>query len=148
MAESKSKAKKLTTRQRKEIFLEKYEYYGAVWPACKAAGIRRRATPYDWKKKDPAFAAAFDEVQDRVEDELASSVILTGKGRKIMNADQLRAAMFTLKALNPQKYAEKHQVGGIGGGPVEVEHDVKGKLLGLLNRLAPGEGEAEGDTGP
>ena len=139
-------AAKLTTKQRKELFLKKYEYYGAVWPACRAAGIKSRKTPYNWCEADKEFAAAFEEIQARVEDDLASRLILHARGRAKMDADQIRSSIFTLKALNPSKYAEKYQVGGNNGGPLEVDVDVKGKLISLLDRLAARAGEAESNT--
>lgn len=139
---------KLKIKERKKLFLKKYELYGAVWPACKSIGIKRRATPYDWSKKDPLFAEEFEEIKLRVEDILASRLIRCAMGNIKMDADRQRAAMFTLKALNPEKYAEKYQVGGKGGGPIEVEADVKGKLISLLDRLAAREGKTESDTEP
>lgn len=141
-------AAKLTTKQRKELFLKKYEYYGTVWPACRAAGIKSRKTPYNWCDADQEFAAAFEEIQSRVEDDLASRVILTAKGKARMDADQLRAAMFTLKALNPHRYADKHQVTGDGGGPIKVEDDAKDRLLSKLNSLAAQGADTEGDPEP
>lgn len=141
-------AAKLTNKQRKELFLKKYEYYGAVWPACRAAGIKSRKTPYNWCEADKEFASAFEEIQARVEDDLASRLILATRGKVKMDADQIRASIFTLKALNPTKYAEKYQVGGKDGGPLEVDVDVKGKLISLLDSIATRSGTTESDTEP
>ncbi len=139
------KLETLTTKEHKCLFLKKYEYFGAVWPACKAAGIKSRSTPYSWKKTDSIFAAAFDEIQERVEDDLASEMILIAKGKKDRTGVQLEAMKFQLKALNPKKYCEKYQVGGENGKPIQVEIDAKGKLLSALNRFATRAGESTGD---
>lgn len=37
---------------------------------------------------------------------------------------------------------------GAGGGPIEVEHDAKGKLLSLLNSMSARTAETESDTKP
>lgn len=116
---------KKETKDRKELFLKKYEYFGTVWPACRAVGLKRRATPYEWCKSDKEFAEAFEEIQSRVEDDIASRLILAGKGQKKLDADQIRSAIFTLKSLNPRKYAEKyqHEMAGSGEITVRVKYD-------------------------
>ena len=140
-------ADKLTTEERKALFLKKYEYYGTVWPACRAAGIKRRATPYDWCKSDEAFAEEFREIQARVEDELASRLMLGARSKLKLDANQLRASIFTLKALNPDRYAEKHQLAGKGGGPITVEHNVKDKLISMFDSIAAKGKKTRGSPG-
>ena len=45
-------------------------------------------------------------------------------------------------------YIERQEFTGEGGGPVKVEHDVKGKLVSILNRYAARAGETESDKQP
>jgi hypothetical protein len=80
-----------------------------------------------------------------------------GRGWVEVHADstQLTAAFGFLKAtahidkgFDRLVFAEKYQVTGEGGGPLEVDIDVKGKLISLLNRLAARGGEAKSDTKP
>jgi hypothetical protein len=133
---------KMTKAQKKKKFLKKYEECGTVWPACKACGIKSRQTPYNWRDQDEKFAAEFDEVRARVEDNLARDLLKVALGKEKRTSSQVTAAIFTLKALNPNRYAERHQLSGINGMPLEADIDARGKLASALDSLAARAAEA------
>ena len=107
----------------KALFLKNFETEESVWEACKKTGIKSRTTIYNWKLKDKKFADDFEEVANKVEDHLSSSLILCGQGKKSMTQPQVTSAIFMLKALNPKKYQEKfqHNIGGLQDQPVEIK---------------------------
>lgn len=87
----------------------------SVSAACRAEKIGR-ATYYEWRKDDPAFAAAADaaieEGTDRLED--------VARRRAEKESDTL--LIFLLKARRPERYREtmRHEMTGAGGGPIRV----------------------------
>jgi len=77
-----------------------------------------------------------------------------GKGWVEVHADgtQLTAAFGFLKATDHNddpkakdrlNFTDKHEITGKNGGPLEVEHDAKGKLLSVFNRIAASAGTTE-----
>jgi len=97
-----------------------------------------RSRAYELRDEDPEFAAAWDaavdEAADRLEQEAWRRAVdgweepvfgslgggvgsgEVGRVRKFSNA----LLIFLLKGNRPDKFAERHQVGGKGGGPVVV----------------------------
>lgn len=159
----------------KKLFLEKYPEYGSVGETLKAIGVKSRTTFYNWCKKDHKFEKVYlTELLPNRRDECVSLMYRYATGRLgketktytnrkgetwseevpvSLPDTQVRALFGMLKATDHSDtgedrliFIEKHQLVGANGGPIEVEHDVKPKLLGMLNRLITGAGKAETDT--
>jgi hypothetical protein len=92
------KAKNLTARQRK--LLRAFEKYGTITSACKDVGVAR-STWHEWRTKIPAFAAAVEESNRVVADDLERECFR----RAIAGSDLL--LMFVLNAMRPEKYRER-----------------------------------------
>lgn len=125
----------------KKRFLAHFRALGNVTRACELAGIRERTTVYDWKTADPEFAAAYAaaeieatehleaEAQRRATEGLVKKKF-TRNGDPILDpetgehyiereySDTLLIVL--LKARAPEKYRERHEVTGKGGGPVQA----------------------------
>lgn len=112
------------------VFFENLAAYAHVSEASKAAGLNRMAL-YKKRKDEPAFAAAWDEAYalgvDALEEE---AVRRANKGVKkavyykgrVVGYDRVYSdvlAMFMLKGARPDKYRERHEHSGAGGGPVQ-----------------------------
>jgi hypothetical protein len=63
-------------------------------------GVSRR-TVYDWREKDAKFAEAFEEAYKQIEEDLFEQVL------GYAHAENLMAAIFSLKALNREKYDDQ-----------------------------------------
>jgi hypothetical protein len=105
----------------------------SVAGAAKLAGVGRQ-TVYDWRKRDAAFASAWDDAIETGTDNLEDEA----RRRAMSSSDTLM--IFMLKARRPEKYKERRasEVSGPGGGPIQTEWDYS-KLslddLEVLERL-------------
>ena len=111
------------------VFLENLRSYANVTEACKAAGLDRTST-YIKKQNDPNFAKAwadaYDKGIDAMEEEAHRRAVdgvkkgIFYKGRQVATervySDTL--AIFMLKGARPEKYRERSEVTGKGGGPI------------------------------
>lgn len=86
-------------RKWQKAFLAGLEQTGSVTQAAQAAKVGR-CNAYDHKRRDPAFAAAWEEALDRGADELEDEA----RKRAFAGSDVL--LMFLLKGVRPQKYRE------------------------------------------
>ena len=142
----------------KRLFLEKYPEHGSVGATLRAIGIKSRRTFYNWCEADPHFKQVYEtELLPNRRDELVSKMYQIARGQLKAADVQVRALFGFLKATDhadtgPDRlvFAERyqHELTGKGGGPMEVEVDVKGKLISLLDRLAARERQAASDTEP
>lgn len=128
---TRSRARKLTTEQRKARFLKELAKRANVSAAARAAQVER-STPYGWYKDDPVFAEAWDAAVEVAVDELESEawrraavgvqepVYQQGKqvGYIRKYSDTLMAIL--LKANRREKYMDKQQLehSGPGGEPL------------------------------
>ena len=63
------------TKRNKERFLKAFDLNCAiVSPACRAAKVGRSAA-YDWRRRDPVFAAAWYEIEEAQVDMVESNLI-------------------------------------------------------------------------
>lgn len=87
----------------------------SVAGAAKLAGVGRQ-TVYDWRKRDAAFAAAWDDAIETGTDNLEDEA----RRRAMSSSDTLM--IFMLKARRPDKYKDRRasEVSGPGGGPIET----------------------------
>jgi hypothetical protein len=90
------------TPERDQRFLNALSDGASVKAACDAAGYGRR-TAYDWRERDPAFRAAWDDAVEEGTDALEDTAYQRAKE----SSDTL--LIFTLKGRRPQKWADKHQ---------------------------------------
>ena len=123
------RASTVKTAQLKKMVLERYAQFGTQTAACK--GICPRQNPYEWCKKDPEFAVAWEEAAQIYIDKLAleadrrayegvSNPVYQGGelvGHKQEYSDTL--LMFRLKRLDPQ-YRDRTEITGKNGGPVTI----------------------------
>lgn len=92
------------TPEKKELFLKELKRCGAVLHAAHAAKVGRH-TVYDWRKKDKAFAQAWDDVIESAIEALERSMY-----QRAMDLDYpyaTTAAIFLLKSMRPEKYRER-----------------------------------------
>lgn len=96
----------------------------SVAGAAKLAGVGRQ-TVYDWRKRDAAFAAAWDDAIETGTDNLEDEA----RRRAMSTSDTLM--IFMLKARRPDKYKDRRasEISGPGGGPIETTTDFT--MLGL-----------------
>ena len=110
---------------------------GTVAAAARDAGIERRETAYDWRKKDPDFAEAWDDAMEDVtetaERELYRRAV-TGIDKPVFYkgvvcAEAIReysdtCLIFLLKSKRPEVYRDRQSVehSGPDGGPIRTEN--------------------------
>jgi hypothetical protein len=132
-----------------EKFLTELARRGIVKYACAAARIHR-STAYDRKLADPAFAArwadAVEEAADVLEREMFRRAhdgvkkpvfgslgpgLGSGEiGYVVEYSDTL--LIFALKGMRPDKYREKHEIVGKGGGPIKTARELSDEELAAI----------------
>ncbi len=151
---------------KKEQFLKAFAVQGTKLHAAQAAGVAR-PTVDSWLKNDPEFRAAFGAAMEDSVDMLehAGRVrAVAGVTRTVYYQDKPIGTrtefsdtmnIFLLKGRRPEVFRERYELGGLGGGPVEISNPVQriqAKLLEMKTRsmgLLPGEPEGKkgGDGG-
>lgn len=103
-----------------------------------------RSTIVDHMKANPDFAEAVSEA------ELDAIGKVVNALHEAATSGNVTAIQVFLYNRDPVNWKDKRniQLGGLDGGPVKVDIDAKGKLLGILNRLATRVGEAKGNREP
>jgi hypothetical protein len=119
---------------KKRAFLAAYSEVANVTRAAQLAGIGRELH-YDWKARDPEYAAAFalavqvagdaleDEAVRRAQIGVVDAIFQGGKqvGTRRRYSDTLLA--FLLKGAKPEKYnTERHELSGPSQGPIHHAH--------------------------
>jgi hypothetical protein len=84
----------------KKAFIKSLSNCGIVRHACEEAGVDIK-TVYNKRKKDPDFAAEWQESLDLAADELEGEI----RRRAFAGSDLL--AIFLMKGLRPEKFREK-----------------------------------------
>lgn len=97
----------------KRNWLVAYQSHGTATAACEVVGINR-STAYEARKKDPAFAKAWDALESETTKLLEETLY-----ERALNGDTT-AAIFMLKARRPSVYRESLNVKHGG----TVKHDV------------------------
>lgn len=120
------------TLKKRKKFLEAYIEEGTITHAAARVGINR-ATPYDWIKNDPEFAAEFERAKEAVGDKLEKEAIRRAceginkpiyyKGQKVDTIKEYSDTLliFLLKGQKPEKFGDKitQEISGPGGGPIQ-----------------------------
>ena len=111
--------------------------------AATLVGISRM-TIVDHMKADKGFAEAVSSAEmdaiGKVENALHEAAV----------SGNVTAIQVFLYNREPKRWGDRRniQVAGEGGGPIKVDFDGKGKLIGLINRIAARAGKIEGDKQP
>lgn len=115
-------------------FIAAFIRHATVYHAAKAARIGRR-THYDWLARDPDYAEAFKAAQEAALDILereARRRAVEGTLKPVYQGGELvgkvreysdTLLIFLLKGAAPQKYRERFEHSGPGGGPIRHEYD-------------------------
>ena len=111
--------------------------------AATLVGVHR-STVVDHMRVNKEFA---DAVSDAEGDALGKVVNALHEAAVSGNVTAIQVFLYNRDPVN-WKDKRNIQLGGLDGGPVKVEVDAKGKLLGILDRLATRVGEAKGDRKP
>ncbi len=117
--------------------------HGNLRQATDSAGIRR-ALAYEWRKKDPVFAAAWDdaveEAHDRIEEEMwrrgidgfARPVIYKGKITD-QYTDYSDSLLQTLARGNrPNKFKDRTEHSTPPGAPMQLNVETKGDVIASI----------------
>ncbi len=131
----------------KQAFLAALRATYSVQHAAAAASIHR-ATAYRWRAADEAFADAWDQALEGCKDRLEQSlfqravdgveepVFYKGKQCGSVRRYSDAAAIFLLKGGRPEKYRERAELTGPGGGPLRTESRVDGRVE-MVDETAP-----------
>lgn len=130
---------------KKRAFLAAYVRTASIVRAAQTARIDRQ-DHYNWMKKDPAYAEAFDKSKDiaaqTLEDEAvrrahqgcAKAVYHQGKRVGIVTEYSDTLLIFLLKGLRPEKYRERYEHSGkVDGGQINV--DIRAAVMQVINQL-------------
>lgn len=105
---------------------------GIVTEAIKRVDVGR-STIYNWRDKDEKFAADWDTIVDEQNERLADEAEF--KLRQKVLEGNVTAIIFTLKSRRPERWHERHEHTGKGGGPVRHRHEAP-TLEKLLKEMA------------
>ena len=110
-----------TSALRKEAFLHAFRSNGFIGISAKMAGVTRNGADY-WRKTDPEFAKQFEVAKQEFLETMEAEADRRARGweEPVFNKDGEQIGVkpkhsdlmliFRLKALAPEKYAEKRQV--------------------------------------
>lgn len=114
--------------------LDAYADCGTVTYAAKTAGVGRQ-TIYTWLQQDKDFKTAFDaageEAVDALEQEARRRALIgldepvgfyKGAASEYVKRYSDTLLIFLLKGARPEKYKDRHEHAGPGGGPIQHEH--------------------------
>lgn len=168
--EKRARATKRGREDWRPRFLAAFEEHVTVRDACVAAGVGH-SEAYDERQRNPAFAEAWAEVEERTTQRMEREAFRravegwvereefeidkeTGERIPTLTVTKFDSTLmiFLLKARRPETYRERIEHSGPGGGP--VEHRVKLNLKGLtdeqlaaLEAIQPDDGTAGTDEG-
>lgn len=130
---------KKTVKNRQSFYKKRFlinfvKYLGSVGEAARATGIHRR-TVYTWRE-GKEFQAHFEEAQAdvleifekeadrRAMSGVAKPVFYKGEECGAIQEYSDTLLIFRMKALAPEKYRERHEISGPGGGPLKSELNI------------------------
>ena len=142
-------------RLKKQAFLEAYAKIGNVTYAAKASRVHR-TLHYRWLKEDLEYPALFAQAAETAIEVMEGEALrraVTGidkpiyfQGKKIDTIKEYSDVLliFLLKGARPERYRDRVEHAGPGGGPIPVQHDLSklpaDKLLALREILTTLEG--------
>ena len=106
--------------------------------AATLVGVHR-STIADHMKANKGFADAISEAESDAIAKIENALF------EAANSGNVTAIQVFLYNRNPKRWSDRRniQLAGEGGGPLKVDIDAKGKLLGILSRLAQRRSEGE-----
>lgn len=116
-------------------FLDKFREVGIVLKACQDAQVGRR-TVYGWLERDEAFKTLYLEAAEDASDRCEAEALRRGVdgwdepvyqgGEQVGTIRKFSDRMLelTLKARRPERFRERHEHTGAGGGPIQVHKRV------------------------
>lgn len=147
-------------RQWKQPFLDALKEDGAVTHACMKARVPR-SRPYAERKRDPEFASAWDEIVNRVLDEVEESVVKRARegwletvwhgGKPVGQVRKFDTTLqiFVLRQRRPEAWARAERMkieheGMLGMASIKVTDEEAARQCALLlARAAARRAEAE-----
>lgn len=130
------------TQTKKQIFLDAYGRIGVISAAARVANIDR-VTHYNWMASDSKYAEAFalkeEEAKELLEEEahrravagvdkplVYQGRIMTDRDGKPVTIKEYSDTMliFLMKGAMPEKYRDRYEIGGLGGGPLRTASTV------------------------
>lgn len=126
------KRKNYTTEERKTQLLEAYIQLGTVTGACRIADVSY-STHYDWLDTDPEYRARFEESHEAAVDLAEQELRRRGvngtdkpvfyKGDVVATVREYSDAclIFYLKGRRGDIFRERTEIGGLGGGPIQMD---------------------------
>lgn len=117
-----------------ELLLDE-EVLGNVKYAAIKLGINR-ATLYEWREKDPKFAAAWDEVIPQADDLLADEA--ENGLLRLIKANNVTAIIYTLNNRRPDRWRARFVHGGEGGNPIKHTHTMSPEFEDFLTEMGYG----------
>lgn len=103
---------------------------GILQPACEAFGISR-ATAWNWRKADPDFAAACEQIMEEVIDFAESKLY-----QNIKDGDNASIFFFLKCKAKHRGYVEKSEL-SVSGDPNGAPIQITGKVLPQPEQEAP-----------
>lgn len=100
--------------------------------SAKEAGVHR-CTVSRWLAADADFAAAMTEAKEEAADRVEAEILrrgVDGYPRKVWHNGEVvgeeihfsdKLLMFHAKAMRPEKYRDRYEISGPGGGPLQIE---------------------------
>lgn len=118
---------------KKAAFLAAFAETGNVTAAAKAADINR-TLHYQWLETDTDYAKRFEEAREQAVERMEREALrraIEGWEEPVFHKGEVCGTVrkfsdtlliFLLKGNAPQKYRERHEVSGPGGGAVQVAY--------------------------
>ncbi len=122
---------KLTSAEKRELFLEELSCSGNITKACEKSGLER-AFAYRLKEKDDVFGERWDRAKElgveALEDEArrrAMDGVVRSTKHGIHREFSDTLTIFLLKAAKPEIYSERirNEITGAGGAPLNLAED-------------------------
>lgn len=144
--------------RKKALWVESLKTTGSPTATARETGLDR-CLAYDWRKADPAFAAAWaaalaigldaleDEALRRAKEGTLKPVFHAGEECGAVREYSDTLAIFLLKGGKPEKYRDRLQADIKADIRAEVSvNDVRAKLAAKLDALAGRQGESGADS--
>jgi hypothetical protein len=125
------------TQLKKAAFIQAYLQTATVYHAAIKSGVSR-SRHHVWMRKDPTYRQAFEEAEEAAVDELEAEArrralegteepvgFYKGVAAEYVKRYSDTLLIFLLKGARPEKYAERREISGIKGRPIEVEVPAK-----------------------
>jgi hypothetical protein len=119
-----------STLKKRNAFIEVFKRTGNITYAAEQVGINR-TTHFTWMKKDPKYVVRFNSAREEAADVMEAEAWRRGvkgvdkpvfyRGEEVAKIKEYSDLLliFLLKANRPEKFRDKVEHSGPGGGPIE-----------------------------